>query len=529
MYKRALISVSDKRGLEGFLKPLVKQGLSLVSTGGTGEFLKSKGFKVVDVKDITGFPEVLSGRVKTLHPHIHIALLARQWVLNDKEILKQYGLEPFDLVVGNLYPFEQQEEHLNGKELVEWIDVGGPSFLRASAKNYFSITTVCDPEDYSKIQNGADLKQRQQLAVKVFETLSHYDSCIAKRLKEQSEGNVSHTRLNKQIGKDVNHPKKQSEENIKQDFFLEGKFFKKLRYGENPHQEASWHSGMATGLHEAEQLQGKTLSYNNILDFYSALLVVRDFDAPCAVAVKHNNPCGVAIANQISSAVERALKADPLSVFGALLAFNRPVDKLAAEQLNDVFLEGLIAPDFSPEALKILSKKKNLRIIKWPEMLSFELSLNSVRETIGGFLIQTRDQVAKNWSQDWKIVGSSPSEDVKKDLIFAWKVCAHLKSNAIAIVQKGQSLGLGMGQVSRVDAVQLALDRVKRLHPLKKKDMILASDAFFPFADSIELAARGGISWIIQPGGSIRDDQILEKTLKLGLNMILTGQRHFKH
>ena len=506
MYKRALVSVSDKRGLEEFLRPLVQEGLELVSTGGTGEFLKSKGFKVKDVKDLTCFPEVLSGRVKTLHPYIHIALLARQWVKKDQEVLNQYGLKPFDLVVGHLYPFETKgRPGLEDRELVEWIDVGGPSFLRAAAKNYFSITAVCHPEDYSKVQKGTNLEQRKQLAAKVFERLSHYDSVISQSLKEQG-------------GK-----------NIKQEVFFKGHFFKELRYGENPHQQAYWFKQKANGLHSAEMLQGKALSYNNILDFWTAVLVVRDFKEPCAVSVKHNNPCGVAIADSISLAVEKALKADPLSVFGGILAFNRPLDDASAKKLTGIFLEGLIAPAFSSSALNILKSKKNLRVLQWPNMCSVVLSSNSVHEIMGGFLVQTRDQVQKEWSKSWKVIGAEPYGEQKKDLLFAWKICAHLKSNAIAIAKQGQSLGLGMGQVSRVDAVRLALSRMKSFHPSKKKNLILASDAFFPFPDSIELAAKSGVSWIIQPGGSIQDEKILAKALELGLSMTLTGQRHFKH
>ena len=506
MYKRALISVSDKTGLEGFLKPLVKQGLQLVSTGGTRKFLESKGFKVQDVKDLTGFAEILSGRVKTLHPHLHMALLAREWVEQDQKLLSQYGIQPFDLVVGNLYPFEEKStKHLEDRELAEWIDVGGPSFLRAAAKNYFSITTVCHPGDYFEVQKGTDLKKRKQLAAKVFKRLSHYNSVIAEKLKEPSE------------------------KKMEQDIPFEGGFFKELRYGENPHQKAHWFKTSEKGLHSAELIQGKALSYNNLLDFLTALLVVRDFEEDCAVAVKHNNPCGVAVANQISLATEKVLKADPLSVFGGLLAFNRPVDESSAEQLTGIFLEGLIAPDFSPAALNILKRKKNLRVIRWPEMLSTALSSHSVSGLIGGFLVQTRDQVQKTWSESWKVIGSPPSEKLKSDLLFAWKLCAHLKSNAIAIVKQGQSLGLGMGQVNRVDAVRLALERVKTFHPSQNKGLILASDAFFPFPDSIEWAAKGGVSWIIQPGGSVNDKKVLEKALELGLNMILTGQRHFRH
>lgn len=502
MYKRALVSVSNKEGLEDFLKPLVRQGLELVSTGGTGDFLKSKGFPVEDIESITGFPEVLSGRVKTLHPHVHIALLARQWIEQDQKVLKQYGLKPFDLVIGNLYPFEQKAKNLKERELVEWIDVGGPSFLRAAAKNYFSITTVCRPEDYPEVQKGTDLQKRKQLAVEVFEQLSFYDSLIAQKLRET---------------------------NTKKTFSIKGSFFKELRYGENPHQKAFWFKEKNEGLHSAKVLQGKELSYNNLLDFWTALLTVREFKKACVVAVKHNNPCGAALGESICLALKKTLSADPLSVFGGILAFNRPLDSDSAKELKELFIEGLIAPSFSPKALDILKNKKNLRLLQWPEMLSCPLAPHSYREILGAYLVQTRDQTQQTWSKSWKIFGKKPSQNIKNDLLFAWKLCAQLKSNAISIVKDGQSLGLGMGQVSRVDAVRLALERAKKFHPAKKNNLILASDAFFPFPDSIELANKGGISWIIQPGGSIKDKQILKKSSELGLNMILTGQRHFKH
>ena len=504
MYKRALVSVFDKTGLEEFLKPLVEQGLEIVSTGGTGRFLKSKEIPFTDVEGITGFPEALSGRVKTLHPHIHMSLLAREWIQADTQTLNIYHLKPFDLVIGNLYPFEKEATELDAKELVEWIDVGGPSFLRAAAKNYFSITTVCHPRYYKEIQKGTDLEKRKKMASHVFEMLSQYDLIIAKTLQAQAD--MTNSKCS-----------------------IQGQFLKTLRYGENPHQKAHWYKTKIQGLHEAETLQGKVLSYNNLLDFSEAVLVVRDFPEACAVAVKHNNPCGIAIDGKISLAVERALKADPLSVFGALLALNRPMDLDSAKNLKDLFLEGIIAPDFSSQALEILKQKKNLRVLKWKDMLSASFHSDSIREIIGGFLVQTRDQVEQTWPKDWEIIGKTPSEEIKKDLLFAWKLCAHLKSNAIAIVSKGQSLGLGVGELSRVDAVQLALNRAKKFHPLQKQKLVLASDAFFPFPDSIDLASQGGISWIIQPGGSVRDKEVIKRSEELGINMILTKKRHFKH
>lgn len=507
MYKRALVSVSDKTGLLDFLKPLVSQGMEVVSTGGTGEFLKSHGIPVQDVETLTDFPEVLSGRVKTLHPHVHMSLLARDWVSEDEKVLKQYGLKPFDLVLGNLYPFEEKSPGLKDQELVEWIDVGGPSFLRAAAKNYFRITTLCDPEDYAEAKKGTDLKKRKELAAKVFQRLSVYDSRIAEALSalKTEKG---------EVGKEE---------------FLKGRFFKKLRYGENPHQEASWFVSSKSGLHSAEIIQGKELSYNNLLDFRTAILTVRDFSEPCAVAVKHNNPCGVAIETAIFPAVKKVLKADPLSVFGGLLACNRPLDEDSAKVLTDLFLEGIVAPDFSASALELFQKKKNLRILKWPDMLSVPLPRESRTELMGGFLAQSRDQVSASWIKGWKCLGAEPSKEEREDLLFAWKVSSHLKSNAIAVVKKGQSLGLGMGQVSRIASVRLALDRVREFHSDEKESLILASDGFFPFPDSIELAAERGVSWIIQPGGSIQDEKVLKRARDLGLSMVLTGQRHFKH
>ena len=584
MYKKALVSVWDKTGLEAFLRPLTNQGLKLVSTGGTAQFLRSKAFQVTDIQDLTAFPEVLEGRVKTLHPHIYMPLLARSWAYQDQKLLNQYGLTPFDLVVGNLYPFEAKEKGLKEKERAEWIDVGGPSFLRAAAKNYFSVTVICDPEDYPLAQKGADLQKRKQLAVKVFERLSQYDSIIAQSLKshDQSLGkkeaelqkkggflsnkNQTPSKINdsfKSINNKNQPPSKindsfESADNqnqapskagasfesagqttslfldlkqsgAKKEFSFKGRFFKKLRYGENPHQPALWLTSEAEGLHLAQKIQGKALSYNNLLDLWTAVSAVRDFKEPCAVAVKHNNPCGVAVANQLSLAVEKALKADPLSVFGGLLAFNRLLDRASAKKLAHLFLEALIAPDFSPSALEILKDKKNLRILKWPEMLSYSPPLNSVCEIAGGFLIQKRDRARLCWTKDWKIIGDKPSEEMKNHLLFAWKVCSHLKSNAIAVTKKGQTLGLGTGQTSRVFAVKSALDRAKEFHPSEKKDLILASEAFFPFSDSIELAHKGGVSWIIQPGGSIKDEKVIKKALELGLSMVLTGERHFKH
>ena len=380
MYKRALVSVFDKSGLEGFLRPLANHGLEIFSTGGTSLFLKSKGFQVTDVEALTSFPELLSGRVKTLHPHIYMALLARHWEKSDQKALEQRGIRPFDLLVGNLYPFEKEEAGREDRELAEWIDVGGPGFLRAGAKNYFSVTVVCDPEDYKEVQKGTNLQQRKKLAVKVFKRLSQYDQFIAKRLNGEVVAG-SHFRRQDGFFKDVYQKAKgfrsdftrkshfskgiyQKAKNFRSDFVRKGRFFKELSYGENPHQKADWHITETRGLHEAEIIQGKALSYNNILDFSAAVLAVRNFSMPCALAVKHNSPCGAGWADSLSVAVKKALQADPLSTFGGIMALNREMDESSAELIEGLFLEGLIAPGFSASALNRAKKKKEFKTLE---------------------------------------------------------------------------------------------------------------------------------------------------------------------
>ena len=507
IYRRALVSVYDKTGLEGFLKPLVNQGLEIVSTGGTAQFLKSKGFEIEEVKDLTHFPELLSGRVKTLHPHIFVPLLARDWENEDQKTLKEHKIKAFDLLVVNLYPFEDKAINKTEKETVEWIDIGGPSLLRAGAKNYFRVMTVCEISDYHKVQKNNHLNLRKEMAVKVFKKLSDYNKSISDTLDQKNTDSVEES----------------------SDFSLSGRFFKKLRYGENPHQTASWYENSPNGLHQAKIIQGKPLSYNNILDFQTGYQALRDFTDPCAVAIKHNNPCGVGIAASLSLALEKALKADPLSVFGGVAALNKKVNKTDIDLIQNIFLEGLMAPDFSDEALECLKKKPNLRVLKWSGMLDQPNNSQSIRDISGGLLIQSQDSLEQEFNESWNVFGETADEEVKKDLLFAWKVSAHLKSNAIAVVKKGQTLGLGMGQVNRVDAVKIALDRVREFHPQQTKNLILASDAFFPFPDSIEWAKKGGVGWIIQPGGSLRDKEVLKKAEELKINIVLTGKRHFKH
>ena len=501
-YKNAFVSVSDKTGLYEFLKPLIKNGLRVVSTGGTAEYLKSKGLPVLDITEQTGFASVLSGRIKSLHPHIYMPLLARGWIKEDQEVLKKHKLIPFDLVILNLYPFAENRHTKNEQELTEWIDVGGPSALRAAAKNFFSITVLCSPEDYKKAQKGTSLSQRKMLAAKVFNHLSQYDSCIAETLEPASR--VS----------------------------LNASLFKTLRYGENPHQKAAWYSCSRLGLHRASILQGKPLSFNNLLDLQTALLVARDFSHPEAVAVKHNNPCGIATHVNIYQALKKALEADPLSVFGSVVGLNRKVTETAARLLKQLFIECVIAPDFSPKALTLLKAKKNIRLLKWPDMLSFPAARESDFKPVdGGVLVQEKPTSLSllSWDKSWQIIGSSPDEKAKQDLLFALRASAHLKSNSIAIVKDGQTLGLGMGQVNRVDSVKLALSRRQQFHPRKNHSLVLASDGFFPFSDSIELLSGEGIRWVIQPGGSLRDKEVIQKAKQLKINMVLTGFRYFKH
>ncbi|MCH2532906.1 MAG: bifunctional phosphoribosylaminoimidazolecarboxamide formyltransferase/IMP cyclohydrolase [Bdellovibrionales bacterium] len=505
-FKNALVSVSDKTGLVEFLKPLQQQGLRIVSTGGTAKHLKENGLKVIDVSEQTGFEEVMDGRVKTLHPNIHMAILAR--VNNDQDLatLASYELEPFDLIVGNLYPFEQALRN-SEKDLTEYIDIGGPSFLRAAAKNYQSITTLCDPGDYNRVLNLESLDEsfRQKMAAKVFRHVSSYDALIASTLDTA----------------DLNEDQ----------LCIAAEHFKTLRYGENPQQQANWYRDRASieGIHSASILQGKELSYNNILDLDAAISTLSLFEQQTtAVAVKHLNPCGVGSDSDPDQALEKCLSADPKSVFGGIIALNFPVSKKHAERLSQLFVECIIAPEISKEAQAVFSKKPNVRVMNWPGINQVQLNSAKIRTVIGGYLKQTADLGPYHWNDQWNVLGDKPSDAVKQDLLTAWRIVSSLKSNAISIVKSGQSLGLGMGQVNRVDAVAQAIDRMKHFHP-KVQSPVLASDAFFPFADSIEPIAEAGIKWVIQPGGSIRDKEVISMANDLGVNLILTGQRHFQH
>ncbi len=501
-YKNALVSVSDKTGLVELVAPLAKAGTRIVSTGGTADLLRASGIPVVNVSDWTGSPEVMDGRVKTLHPRIHMALLARSDKAGDMDLLRAEDLEPFDLVVVNLYPFEKSPE-------IENIDIGGPTLLRAASKSFERLTVLSDPTDYGWVleKGKTDLNERRRLAAKAFSHVSVYDSLVAKWLygDEEPHGEWS-------VG---------------------GRIHQDLRYGENPQQKAAWlrRAGADEGLHCSEVLQGKPLSYNNILDLDAAVRCLRSFAHTTAcVAVKHNNPCGVGQGETLLQATGHALAADPKSVFGGIIALTGQVDEAVAQALTGLFLECVVAPDYTDAALSVFAKKANLRILRWRDLLNLKDTV-SVRSVTGGLLVQDLDVVPKVWNDQWRIHGATPDARVKEDLLFAWKVCAHLKSNAIAVAGGGQSRGFGMGQVNRVDAVQQAISRAREFHgdDMKSGDFVLASDAFFPFPDSVDLIADAGIRWVIQPGGSVKDKEVLRRAQERDVTMVLTGVRHFIH
>lgn len=508
MFRRILASVSDKSGLVDFLKPFIEQGASVVSSGGTASLLAKSGLAVTEVSEYTGFPECLGGRVKTLHPKVHMGLLVRPEVEEDVDTLARFEVQPFDLVVVNLYPYAQaQADGLSDEELIEYIDIGGPAMLRASAKNFENVCVVCDPADYRWIadKNGElSLDDRRYLAAKVFRMTSTYDQMIAKDLYKNLESLTQSS----------------------QPLMLNGNLVSSLRYGENPHQKAWWYCLEEAGLHTAKVLQGKALSFNNILDLQAACSTVRLFQEPTAVAVKHNNSCGVAQDADTLVAFQKALSADPVSVFGGIVATNFPITAEHVLQMKDIFLECLIAPEVTEDAAGELAKKKNLRVLAWEDLAKSAANLD-IRSVDGGLLVQEVDKVAEN-SSEWQFIGAAPTEAELLELQFAWKVCASLKSNAISVCKNRQSLGLGMGQVNRVDAVKHALERAQQFHP-SAQGTILASDAFFPFPDSIDIAAQNGVRWIIQPGGSIKDDEVIAAAKRHNINMVITGKRHFRH
>ena len=515
MQRRALISVSNKEGVVEFAKELEKLGYEIISSSGTAKVLKENGIKVIEVSEITGFPEIMGGRVKTLHPKIHGGLLA---VRDNPEYMKQLeelGIVPIDIVAINLYPFEETvKKGADLDEIIENIDIGGPAMVRASAKNFKYTTIIVDPKDYQLVidelkENGeVSYETRKKLSLKAFRHTALYDSIIASVLNEKFGIN----------------------EKFPEEFSIPLRKKQILRYGENPHQEGALYISPVEedGLNvaESEVLSGKEMSFNNYYDVEGAINLVKEFNEPACVIVKHSNPSGVAVRENLEEAYREALRRDPKSAFGGIVAFNRKVDLNTAKALTEIFLEVVIAPDFEDEAIDFIkNKKKNLRIVK---VKNFDKTPKGFdyRRLSGGLLIQDRDL---ELYKELKVVSDrEPTERELKDLIFAFKVVKHCKSNSVVIAKDGASVGIGVGQQSRVDSLETAIKKAKEFG-LELKGAVLASEAFFPFRDSVDIAAKEGITAIIQPGGSIRDNEVIEAANEHNIAMIFTGMRHFKH
>ena len=508
---RALISVSDKTGVVDFARALQQLGWEIIATGGTMKLLREEGLKVINISDVTGFPEICDGRVKTLHPKVHGGLLARRDVQSHIDALKENGIEFIDMVCVNLYPFRQTiaKPDVTMEDAIENIDIGGPSMLRSAAKNFRDVTVVCDPQDYDRviaeIREGGNtkLETRLQLSAKAFTHTAQYDACIATYLRDKA--------------------------GLPEKLFLEFDIVQPLRYGENPHQQAKFYRSTTPvpfSLAHARQLNGKELSYNNIQDANAALNIVREFKQPFCVGLKHMNPCGAAVGATIGEAWRKAYEADQVSIYGGIVAVNRELDGETAAAMKPIFLEIIIAPSFSPEALEILTKKKNLRL------LEVNMDRTGVRErqlvsVNGGLLVQDLDTVTKTVTTEMTVTEKRPAEEQLADMDFAWRIVKHVKSNAIVVVKNGATVGVGAGQMNRVGSAEIALREAKAKG--MTEGLVLASDGFLPFDDTVALAAQYGVTAIVQPGGSIHDNDSIVKANELGIAMVFTGERHFKH
>ena len=518
--KRALISVSDKTGLESFVRGLNRLGVEIMSTGGTAGKISSVGVPVTEVDSYTGFPEMLNGRVKTLHPKIHAGLLALRDNSEHMRELEENGILPIDMVVVNLYPFEEtvSRDGVPEEEAIENIDIGGPTMLRSAAKNFQSVAVISSPEQYDPIlreleDSGCELSERtlKDLAARVFAKTSRYDGLIARYL---SEGGVP-------AGKEEDFPDR---------FSMKTRKIRDLRYGENPHQRAAFYrddTSPGAGITDAEQIQGKELSFNNILDLNVAREMVMDLDAPAVSIIKHNNPCGGAAADTLEGAYLDALDCDPMSAFGSVMGFNRRIDRRMARIILDKvdFVECIIAPEYEKEALGVFKSKKNLRILKVPFPGRASLKEKDLKKIPGGMLLQdadTKDLLPRGIKV---VTEKKPSKELLDSLMFGWKIVKYVKSNAIVLSQGTKTVGIGAGQMSRVDSVIIAIRKAAG----RAKNAALASDAFFPMADSIEEAHAAGIAAIIQPGGSMRDDEVIAACNRLNIPMVFTGIRHFRH
>lgn len=512
--RRALISVSDKTGIVEFSRELAKAGVEIISTGGTFSLLQKEGVPVIGISDVTGFPEILDGRVKTLHPAVHSGLLAVRDDEHHQQAMHDLGLDYIDLVVVNLYPFAATiaKPDVTYEDAIENIDIGGPTMLRSAAKNHAFVTVVVDAADYAgvlaEVQAAGDttLDTRKRLAAKVFRHTGAYDALISDYLSKL-QGDPLPERLT------VTYEKVQD-----------------LRYGENPHQKAAFYRkplAPAGNITTAEQLHGKEMSYNNINDANAALAIVKEFTEPAVVAVKHMNPCGVGIGANICEAYQKAYAADPTSIFGGIVAANRTIDADTAKLLSEIFLEIVLAPDFTAEALEILTKKKNIRLLKLGEFgtaadRKAEWNITTVE---GGMVVQESDIHSLNVEDLEVVTTRQPSEEELKQLLFGWKVVKHVKSNAILLAADNMTVGVGAGQMNRVGAARIAIEQAGD----KAQGAVLASDAFFPMGDTVELAARNGITAIIQPGGSVKDQESIDAANANNIAMVFTKVRHFKH
>jgi len=529
--KRALISVSDKTGLIELATALSAAGVSIVSTGSTASAIKAAGIEVTEVAEVTGFAEALDGRVKTLHPKIHVGLLADLRLVNHEEQLRELEIEPFELVVVNLYPFVSTvASGAKGDAVVDQIDIGGPAMVRAAAKNYANVAIVVDPSKYSEIlasleDGGTLLAQRRELAALAFTHTARYDTAVASWFAEEVEASALPNQTSKTVLKNPG---------FTQSIKIEADLLNVLRYGENSHQAAAIYrntgSLAVSGIAQAKLHNGKEMSYNNYVDADAAVRTAFDFDEPAVAVIKHANPCGIAVApagveDPIAVAHSAAVLCDPVSAFGGVVAANRTVTMGMALNLLEIFTEVLIAPSYELEALRLLiERKKNLRILELPKNYSRETQ--EVKQISGGFLVQEPDTFMNFSTTNWKLVsGSKPDENVMADLVFAWRAVRAVKSNGILLAKEGASIGIGMGQVNRVDSCKLAVSR----GDLRVQGSVAASDAFFPFADGLQVLIDAGVKAVVQPGGSVRDEEVIAAAKEAKLTMFFTGERHFYH
>ncbi len=510
--RRALVSVSNKWNLESFARGLVDLGVELISTGGTYRFLKEAGIPVLQVSEVTGFPEIMDGRVKTLHPSIHGGILADRRNHEHMKAIQELGIQPIDLVVVNLYPFEDVAERRGAgdDEIIENIDIGGPTMVRAAAKNFEGVAVVVDPHRYEDLleelragEGALSATTRRDLAMEAFHHTAHYDFAIANWFSSQADEFPPY---------------------VMWDF----KKVQDLRYGENPHQRAAFYSdvdGRKNLLSNIRQLHGTHLSFNNLLDLDSGRKLADEFTLPCCVIIKHNNPCGVALAESIALAYEKALSCDPASAFGSVIVVNRPVDEQLARALSANFVEVLFAPAFVEEALEILTQKPDTRLLVDEERRRNPRGMFDLKRVQGGALIQEQDSDSESRDTMQVVTSRHPDEGEWGDLIFAWRVAKHVKSNAIVLAKDLMTVGVGAGQMSRVDSARIAVDKAR--HPLA--GCAVASDAFFPFTDALEVAVEAGAASVIHPGGSKRDDDVTRYAESKGMAMVVTGRRHFRH